>query len=204
MFGFKSENEASSIAPRKPIRALLAFAASLSLPLTAPPLEAQGSVALEDPATAVFLSNFPSFGHWPANALPTGQVRFLVSIGGINSLVELLTEVPRTITAHERQIEICWIRKGKPPRSCQVPFVSQSEQKKRPWSLRAVRGLSVLTVRETPEFLGPGGVLSFSMQREKPGLDVNLNAAQRAHLKVCSRMLVLIQRAAAREETGKS
>lgn len=204
MFGFKSKNGRSSIAPRKPIRALLVFVVSLSLPLTASPLRAQDSVAVEYRAKAVFLSNFPSFVDWPANALPTGHAPFLVCVYGAYSFGLSLAEVARTVTAHERQIEIRWIRKEQELRSCQILFVSQSEQKKYRRSLEAVRDLSVLTVGETPEFLGAGGVVSFSKQRGKLEFDVNLDAAQRAHLKISSRMLALARRVVTGEETGKS
>jgi hypothetical protein len=59
-------------------------------------------------------------------------------------------------------------------------------------------------VGETPEFLGAGGVVSFSKQRGKLEFDVNLDAAQRAHLKISSRMLALARRVVTGEETGKS
>jgi hypothetical protein len=204
VFGFKSKNGRSSIAPRKPIRALLVFVVSLSLPLTAAPLRAQDSVAVEYRTKAVFLSNFPSFVDWPANALPTGRASFLVCVYGSYPFGLSLAEVARTITAHGRQIEIRWIRKEQELHSCQILFVSQSEHKKYRRSLDAVRGLSVLTVGETHEFLGAGGVVSFSTQRGKLEFDVNLAAAQRAHLKISSRMLALARRVVTGEETGKS
>jgi hypothetical protein len=204
VFGFKSKNGRSSIAPRKPIGAVLVVVVLLFLPLTASPLRAQDSAAVEYRTKTVFLSNFPSFVDWPANTLPTGQAPFLVCVYGTYSFGLSLAEVARTVTAHERQIEIRWIRKEQELRSCQILFVSQSEQKKYRRSLDAVRDLSVLTVGETPEFLGAGGVVSFPTQRGKIEFDVNLDAAQRAHLKISSRLLALARRVVTGEETGKS
>jgi hypothetical protein len=189
---------------RELLKAMLSIGTMLSLSLIGIPLQAQIQGDAEYRSKANFLSKFPSFVEWPANALPTGQASFLVCVYGAYSFGPSLAEVARTTTAHERQIEIRWVRQEQELRTCQVLFVSQSEQKKYRRSLDVVRDLSVLTVGETPEFLRAGGVVSFSTQRGKLEFDVNLDAANRAHLRISSRLLALARRVVTGEETGRS
>jgi hypothetical protein len=60
--------------------------------------------------------------------------------------------------------------------------------------LQSVEGRCILTVGETRDFLGAGGMVSFLLQDEGLQFEVNLAAANQAHLRVSSRLLVLARR----------
>jgi YfiR/HmsC-like len=62
----------------------------------------------------------------------------------------------------------------------------------------------VLTVGETPDFLSAGGAMSFSFQNDALHFEVNLVAANGAHLKVSSRLLALARRVVDDPESSKS
>jgi YfiR/HmsC-like len=181
---------------------LLNFGMALSLLLLSPPLQAQNSLALEYRTKANFLSKFPSFIGWPENALPPGQAPFLLCVFGDFSLGTSLAEITRGTAIHERCVEIRWVRKEQELKSCQILFVSRSEQKKYGQVLEAVRGQGVLTVGETAEFLDAGGIVSFSMEEEKLKFDINLDEANRAHLRFSSRLLALARRVETRQRPG--
>jgi hypothetical protein len=87
-------------------------------------------------------------------------------------------------------------------RSCHILFVSQSQAKRYAKVLQAVQGANVLTVGETPDFLSAGGAFTFSFQNEALQFDVNLLAANDAHLKVSSRLLA--RRVVNQTESSKS
>jgi hypothetical protein len=70
--------------------------------------------------------------------------------------------------------------------------------------LDVVRGRMVLTVGETPEFLAAGGILSFSSQQGAIQFDVNLEAANKARLKISSRLLALARHIVNDAEAAKS
>ncbi len=105
---------------------------------------------------------------------------------------------------HDRRLEIRWVRKVLELSACQILFISRSEQKRYNQALDAVRGKMVLTVGETPEFLDAGGILSFSGQQATIQFDVNLAAANKAHLKISSRLLALARRVVNQTEAAKS
>jgi hypothetical protein len=110
----------------------------------------------------------------------------------------------RGTTVQKRRLEIRWIRKAQELSSCQILFVSRSEQKRYNLSLDAVRGRTVFTVGETPEFLDAGGILCFSSQKGTLQFDVNLEAANKAHLKISSRLLALARHVVNQAEAAKS
>jgi hypothetical protein len=62
----------------------------------------------------------------------------------------------------------------------------------------------VFTVGETSEFLDAGGMVTFSNQDEFIRFDVNLGEANKAHLKISSRLLVLARRVVNQAESAKS
>jgi len=172
---------------------ILSLGVTLSL-LFLPPVQAQTSTTPEYHAKAHFLSKFPIFIEWPENTLPIAHAPFLICVFGDFSFGTLLAEKTRGTAIHERRVEIRWARKHQELKSCQILFVSRSEQKRYTQVLGAVRGQGVLTVGETAEFLDAGGIVSFTMQQEMLLFDVNLDGASKAHLKISSHMLSLARR----------
>jgi len=147
----------------------------------------------------------PDLGvEWPAEVWSQGKASFLVCVFGEFSFGTSLAEISRGATAHDRRIEIRWVRKPQELSACQVLFVSRSEQKSYTQVLDPVRGQTVLTVGETPGFLDAGGILSFSGQQGTIQFDVNLEAANKAHLKISSRLLALARHVLNQTEAAKS
>jgi len=161
-------------------------------------------VAAEYRAKAHYLANFPSFVEWPPEAWQSGKASFLVCVFGEFSFGTSLAEITRGTMVHDRRIEIRWIRKPQELSACQILFVSRSEQKRYNQALDAVRDRMVLSVGETPEFLDAGGILSFSGQQGTIQFDVNLEAANKAHLKISSRLLALARHVVNPAEAAKS
>ncbi len=187
-----------------PSQALLRVGTALSLPLPPLSLPAQFPTASEYRAKANYLANFPSFVDWPPETLPAGKGSFLVCVFGEFSFGTTLAEITRGTAVLGRRIEIRWMRKPRELSACQILFVSHSEQKRYNQALDAVSGRMVLTVGETPEFLRAGGILSFSGQQGTIQFDVNLEAANKAHLKINSRLLALARRVVNRSVAAKS
>jgi hypothetical protein len=183
---------------------MLNLGMALSLLFLATPFKAQTSSSPEYHAKAHFLSKFPIFIEWPKNALPTGNAPFLICIFGDFPFGTSLAEKTRGIAIHEKPIEIRWIHRQPELKSCQILFVSRSEQKRYSEVLEAVRGQGVLTVGETPEFLDAGGIVSFTMQQEMLQFDVNLYEASKARLKISSQMLSLARRIVNRAGPAKT
>lgn len=159
---------------------------------------------LEYQAKANFLSKFSSFVEWPEETLPPQQASFLICVFGDFPFGTSLAEKTRGASVHSRRMEVRWVHKEQELRSCQVLFVSRSEQKRYNHALDVVRGQSVLTVGETPEFLDAGGIVSFSTQQETLQFDVNLEGASKARLRISSQLLALARHVVNKTEAAKS
>ncbi len=168
------------------------------------PFPAQDSAALEYRAKANYLAKFPSFVEWPVSALPSPASPFLLYVFGEYPFGISLAEFTRGATIQQRRIEIRWIHKEQDLHACQILFVSHSEQKRYRQVLAVVSGQMVLTVGETPGFLDAGGILCFSMQQRVLQFEVDLDEANRAHLKISSRLLALARHVVSRAEAAKS
>jgi hypothetical protein len=54
-----------------------------------------------------------------------------------------------------------------------------------------MRGMPVLTVGETSNFLSDGGMIRFHLDEGRIRFDINLAAAESSHLQISSRLLLL-------------
>jgi hypothetical protein len=184
-----------------PSRALVSVGAALSFLLASLPLLAQNAATGEYRAKANYLANFPIFVEWPQEAWSQGKTSFLVCVFGEFSFGTSLAEItrgrdgPRSAYCNPLDTQTAGI-------------VRVSDSVRQPLGAEeirpAVRGQTVLTVGETPGFLDAGGILSFSGQQGTIQFDVNLEAANKAHLKISSRLLALARHALNQTEAAKS
>jgi hypothetical protein len=158
------------------------------------PLAAQDSRAPEYRSKANFLAAFPSFVDWPDTAFSSAQAPLFLCVRGDFSFGTLLAEQARGTSPHGRRIEVRWVHNDQDLRACHIVFISRSETKRYTKLLQTLEGTCALTVGETEDFLASGGAICFSFERESLRFEVNLAAAENAHLKINSRLLTLARR----------
>jgi hypothetical protein len=156
-------------------------------------------------AKATFLANFRNFVEWPLEAFRSDQAPLVVCVVGDFSFGASFADITAR-SLHGRRVEVRWERKEKEEelRACHILFVSRSEAKQYGRVLAFVRGASVLTVGETPDFLSNGGAVSFTFQQDALQFDVSLAAANDAHLRISSRMLALAQHVVAPTKAARN
>ena len=74
---------------------------------------------------------------------------------------------------------------------CQIVFVGAHEMSLLPALLREIRGSAILTVGDTEKFSRQGGMVNFVVQDNRVRFEINADAAQRAGLKISSKLLQL-------------
>lgn len=157
-------------------------------------LRAEIAATDEYRAKAQFLSNFPSFVEWPADAFSSPQQPLSVCVYGTYSFGLSLAEDLAARTVRGRHMEVRLAKKENELRNCHILFVSNSVAKRYGAVMQAIQGASVLTVGETADFLEAGGAVSFLYQDDSLQFEVNLNHANEARLKLSSTMLSLARR----------
>lgn len=139
---------------------------------------------------AAFLYNFAKFVEWPT-ASSAGVPELVIGIWGDDPFGAVLDNVVRGKTVSQRPLLIRRLTRMEEARSCQVLFVSRSEQERLSPLLEILRGQPVLTVSESDRFAQRGGMINFILVNENVKLEINPNAATAAKLKIKSNLLSL-------------
>lgn len=61
--------------------------------------------------------------------------------------------------------------------------------------MEEIKGLSILTVGETEDFTASGGVITFKLKDARVRFEIDIGAADRAKLRISSKLLSLAQAA---------
>ena len=189
--------------------ACVSFGIGLVLVIVSSVAAGQASVSEEYRSKADFLVKFLDFVEWPQSTFASAQAPFLVCVRGDFPFGTSLAEVARGSTPQGRRVDVRWIHEDQKLRNCHILFVSHSESKRYTRVLQAVEGADVLTIGETPDFLSAGGAMTFSVQSDPAGnealqFEVNLPAANAAHLKISSKLLAVARRIVGLSEAKKA
>jgi hypothetical protein len=169
-------------------------ALALLLFFAAPCASAQAQSASEYQVKAAFLLNIAKFVDWPDASLGSPQDPFTVCIIGQDPFGDALDKTLAGKTVGARNISVDrfpFTNNPAAPRRCQIAFVSSSE--KHHWRdvISAFRATSTLLVGDSDGFAASGGAVEFLIEDGHIRFAINPEAADRANLKVSSKLLSL-------------
>jgi hypothetical protein len=147
-------------------------------------------VAGEYDVKAAFLFNFTKFVEWPPAAFTDEHSLLRVCVLGENPFGKALSLLMGDEVGG-RRLSLTHLESLNKLESCHVLYVSRSERERLGQVLAAVRSAPVLTVGDTPGFIDQGGMINFILEGSKVRFDVNQEAAERAGIKISSRLLAL-------------
>ncbi len=166
----------------------LARAAAAALLLIGGPVSAQD--VTEPALKAAFIYNFAKFTAWPADVLPAGEplVMCILNDEAVRVALERLVK-DRLLEGHA--MSVSGTAPGGAHPVCQVLYMSgiTSDQ-----AARLIAGLSnkpVLTISDLDGFIKLGGIAQFFYEQGRLRFSVQVSAAERARLRISSRLLVL-------------
>lgn len=171
-----------------------ACALLLALGFVWPVNGAQQDTAQEYVWKANFLAKSASFVEWQSDSPLQAASSFRWCVYGDFSFGTTLAEMTRDIVVNGKHSEVKWIHKEAELASCQIVFVSRSEEKHYAKILDAARPGRALTVGETLSFLDAGGMVALLTDGRTPQFEVNLDPVNTSRLKLSSRMLSLARR----------
>lgn len=144
----------------------------------------------EHEVKAAYLFNFTKFVMWPPEAFADGSpIRLCVF--GQDPFGKTLDRLVQGESLEGRELTVVRPDRIQELKSCHVLFISRSERGRLNEILADLRGTSVLTVGETDGFLQRGGLINFIRQGGKVRFEINEKAAERAPLKISSKLLRL-------------
>ena len=144
----------------------------------------------EPELAAAFLFNFVRYTTWPADVMPAGSP-IVVCISGSDWVADALVQLTRNrlVDGH-----VLSIRRDGPDRSldgCHVVYGAALDAAHGQALVRAASGRAILTVSDSVDFAQRGGVANFFIEDGRMRFAVNPAAAERARLRISSRLLTL-------------
>jgi hypothetical protein len=139
---------------------------------------------------AAFLYNFAKFVDWPPAAFPDRSTPVTLCTLGDDAVGASLAAVVKGETLNDRRLVVRRLRDPQEARDCHVLFVSPAE-KRVAQVLASLREAGVLTVGDGNDFLDQGGMIRLFLEQSRVRFDINLDAAERSHLTLSSKLLRL-------------
>ena len=142
---------------------------------------------------AAFLYNFAKFVEWPPQVFKTARDPIAICVLGKNPVGDALDEAVAGKAVEGRTFLVRQITEINPGSNCQILFVSSSERKRFRSMAASMKGAGILTVGEAQDFAAEGGVINFKLEAGRIRLEINLDAAEQAQLRISSKLLSLAQ-----------
>jgi len=139
---------------------------------------------------AAFLFNFTKFVDWPSEAFSDANSPFVITVFGNDPISSSLEDIKGKVV-NNRKLTVRRVKETQDIGKSNVLFVSPSARKELGRILEALQGQNVLTVGEDGAFTQCGGIINFVKEDNRVRFEVNVTAAERAGLKISSRLLAL-------------
>jgi hypothetical protein len=154
------------------------------------------STADEYHVKAAFLFHFAQLVEWPADSPNEGGNSLFVCTLGDDPFYGQLESTVAGKQIGSRILRIRHVRPLQDTRGCNVLFVSKSEGNRIPALLANLRNAPVLTVGESDDFLGAGGMIRLFLEGNKVRFEINRQAAESARLRISSQLLLFARNVA--------
>jgi len=149
---------------------------------------AQDQQPTEYQVKAAYLYNLAKFVEWPEGMFNSPTAPMVFCIMGEDPFGNAF-EAAKDRTISNRSIQIKRFASVKDMTPCHVLFISRSEKEKLPDILRELGAAPLLLVGDMEEFAQRGGMINLALRKETVTLEINIDALNRAGIKVTSRLL---------------
>lgn len=182
------------IAIRHPLpaacRAALAMLAALTMLLPWAG-HSQATAGTEQELKIAFLYNFAKFVEWPEKQLVSGEPVFAICVIGNDKMHEMAGQLLQDKQVQGRKVVTAVPRSPEQVRKCQILFVDISATERTEGEWGVMRNAPILTVGETERFVRQGGIIHFFVEEGTIRFAISPKAAERAELKISSKLLKL-------------
>jgi hypothetical protein len=157
--------------------------------IASPVAFSQKEESAEYPVKLAFLYNFTKFVEWPPESYRDPSAPLLICIVGHDPFSQVLEGELRTRNVGGHPVEVRTLKPNDRLSLCQIVFVPATEKQHADKIVSGLKGSSTLTVGETDGFAVQGGIINLTVEANKVHFEVNRLAAERAGLKISSRLL---------------
>ncbi len=147
--------------------------------------------SFEPEVKASFVYTVTKFVDWPAAAFVDPGAPLVLEILGDDPIQDSLLKTVAGKMVGGHPVQVIRARDEEDLVPCHVLFVGRSESTRVDEIIGRLQGASVLTVGDFDRFAQRGGVLRLSLVENMVRFEVNVDAAERAHLQISSKILKL-------------
>jgi hypothetical protein len=158
--------------------------------------------ATEYEVKAAYLYYLATFIEWPEGAFDAPDAPFSVCVLGEDPFGPVLDATLAGKTVHARRLAVRRLASLPADGRCHLLFVSTSEQERLPRILNGLPDAGVLTVGEMRRFVERGGHVVLRLEERRVRFSINVEAAQRAGLRISAQLLKLATPPAAASRGG--
>ncbi|HEV8580422.1 MAG TPA: YfiR family protein [Thermoanaerobaculia bacterium] len=154
---------------------------------------AEPLVSGEPAVKAAFLYNFAKFVEWPAGAFAGPREPVAFCVVGESAIGDELAQAVGGKTIQGRPVTVERAAPLDALLRCQILFVASAERTRFDQILAVVGRRPVLTVGDDENFRQAGGIINFVLRRNRVRFQIDRAAAERAGLRISSRLLELAE-----------
>ena len=147
-------------------------------------------VASEYEVKAAFIYNFARFIEWPDICRREEKKELVLCILGSDPFGSAL-DIIRNKTIGDKKLVIRMCKDIKNLDSCHILFISASEKERSASILKFLKSSCILTISDIEGFAQSGGIINFVIEENKVRFEINIDAANRAGIKISSKVLKL-------------
>jgi hypothetical protein len=140
---------------------------------------------------AAYLYNFALFVEWPDDAFADPDAPFVVGILEPDPFGWAIDKTVEGKRINRRRIVVERLQSTQDLRYCHILFVGSADGAATADLTKRLGSLPILIVGDAPKGAAPSGTVSFTVQDDKVGFEIDLQAARRTRLKIGSRILSL-------------
>jgi len=172
------------------IKSVITYGLLLVLALSVGKVKAQQYTEYD--LKAAYIYNFSKFVNWPSSSFEDESDDFEIVVYGSSPITEVLYKALKNRKIRGRSISIKVIYDLKNLGDAEILFVSKDMQKDIKNIVNICEGSPILIIGDILEgFCQSGGIINFTQKSSKYRFEINNQAAQRAGLKISSKLLAL-------------
>jgi hypothetical protein len=180
----------------KLLRAFPAFLFAAFLAIIPANIAAENASAVDQTLTeyevkAAYVYYLAKFVDWPPAAFSSKNTPITIAVIGDDEFGNLLANIVKDKTIQEHPIQIRPLKWPADLRTCHLVFVGSSDQKRFRQIVESLKDRPVLTITETEDGSQTKGIVNLFVEGGKVQFEVNIAEAEKARLRISSKLLRL-------------
>jgi len=140
---------------------------------------------------AAFIYKFSIFVDWPVEAFADSTDPLVVGVLCDDSVEKTIVNTIDDKSVKGRPLKVISLQSNADYSQCHLLFISTTYKNRFEGILKKVQGKSILTVGEMEAFAHKGGIINFIKKDRNIHFEINIDAADRAGIKISSKLLRL-------------